>query len=482
MNQKINFNFFEKSLKRDWYVQGFNGVPIFLNLAAYSGISMKKILGYGYKSFAHNYSNDGYGEMYYLNSDFKKLWAIIKNKIAKSPDYLIGLRKRYGQIFSEHEKMFREIKKSDLKKINDKKLFEIFKQCAAAQIDSVGIAHIVETIGIEIEREFKARLFNELKDKTGFHNLFARLVTPTKSSFIAKEEMELKKIYLLPIYKRKKALEKHLEKYFWVQNSYAGAQKITIKTIRQRMESLKKQKINSAVPKAKLIKNLKLTKETREMIKIIDFIIIWQDERKANTLKTISYFESVIKEISRRTRISEKLLYYLGIGDIQRMKSFKDFQRFRKSLQERIKGVYFLTDGPREYSLSGKSYRKLIKIKKRITKQTTLKENIIHGTIACAGTVIGRAVICKNLNSLEKVHEGDIIVASMTRPEFAPAIKKAAGIITDEGGVTCHAAIIAREFNIPAVIGTRVATKLLKDGMLVEIRANHGLVKILESN
>ncbi len=65
----------------------------------------------------------------------------------------------------------------------------------------------------------------------------------------------------------------------------------------------------------------------------------------------------------------------------------------------------------------------------------------------------------------------------MTRPEYVPAMRKAAAIVTDEGGLLCHAAIISRELGIPCVTGTRIATKVFKDGDLIEVRANHGLVR-----
>ena len=67
----------------------------------------------------------------------------------------------------------------------------------------------------------------------------------------------------------------------------------------------------------------------------------------------------------------------------------------------------------------------------------------------------------------------------MTRPEFVPAMQKAAAIVTDEGGLTCHAAIISREMRKPCVIATKNATKVLKDGMLVEVNADHSAVRIL---
>ena len=65
----------------------------------------------------------------------------------------------------------------------------------------------------------------------------------------------------------------------------------------------------------------------------------------------------------------------------------------------------------------------------------------------------------------------------MTRPEFLPLMKKAKAIITDEGGITCHAAIVSRELGIPCIIGTKIATKVLKDNDLVEVDAEKGIVR-----
>ena len=77
------------------------------------------------------------------------------------------------------------------------------------------------------------------------------------------------------------------------------------------------------------------------------------------------------------------------------------------------------------------------------------------------------------------LQKGEILVTSMTTPEYIVAMEKSAAIITDEGGVLCHAAIVSREMNIPCVIGTKIATKVLKTGDLIEVDANNGLIKIL---
>ncbi len=68
----------------------------------------------------------------------------------------------------------------------------------------------------------------------------------------------------------------------------------------------------------------------------------------------------------------------------------------------------------------------------------------------------------------------------MTTPEMVPVMKRAAAFVTDEGGITCHAAIVSREMKKPCIIGTKIATKVLKDGDLVEVDANRGIVRILE--
>ena len=81
---------------------------------------------------------------------------------------------------------------------------------------------------------------------------------------------------------------------------------------------------------------------------------------------------------------------------------------------------------------------------------------------------------------MPKLKDGDVLVTNMTTPNYLVAMKKAVAFITDEGGITCHAAIIAREMKKPCIIGTKNATKVLKDGDLVEVDANKGIVRKLK--
>ncbi|MEK6958951.1 MAG: PEP-utilizing enzyme [archaeon] len=110
------------------------------------------------------------------------------------------------------------------------------------------------------------------------------------------------------------------------------------------------------------------------------------------------------------------------------------------------------------------------------------KPNIssLKGNVAFAGKVSGIAKVLKRKDEMNKVNVGDIIIAPMTLPEFLPAMKKAVAFVTDEGGITAHAAIIARELKKPCIIGTKFATQIFKDGDLIEVDANKGIVKIIK--
>jgi pyruvate,water dikinase len=103
----------------------------------------------------------------------------------------------------------------------------------------------------------------------------------------------------------------------------------------------------------------------------------------------------------------------------------------------------------------------------------------IHGNVACPGKVTGKVRIVNTAKQMHKIKEGDILVATQTTPELLPAMKKAAAFVTDIGGITSHAAIVSREMNKPCVIGTKLATQVFKDGDMVEVDANKGIVRKL---
>ena len=96
------------------------------------------------------------------------------------------------------------------------------------------------------------------------------------------------------------------------------------------------------------------------------------------------------------------------------------------------------------------------------------------------GKVKGIVKIVLELSDMKKVQKGDILVSNETTPDLLPAMERATAFVTDEGGLSCHAAIVSREMKKPCIVGTKIATKFLKDGDLIEVDANKGIVKILK--
>lgn len=113
----------------------------------------------------------------------------------------------------------------------------------------------------------------------------------------------------------------------------------------------------------------------------------------------------------------------------------------------------------------------------KITESQVAKlKQVLQGEPASFGIGFGKVVKIKTATEIDKVKAGDVLVTEMTSPDFVPAMKRAAAIITDKGGQTSHAAIVSRELGIPAVVGTKTSTKILKDDQVVSVNGSTGAI------
>lgn len=141
--------------------------------------------------------------------------------------------------------------------------------------------------------------------------------------------------------------------------------------------------------------------------------------------------------------------------------------RYRNSALYFSKGKREIVTGPKVHAIE-------TAIEKKYTKG-----NVLKGMPAYGGLVRAVARIIFNPRNAA-FKKGEILVTGMTRPEYLPLMKKAAGFVTDAGGILSHAAIVSREMKKPCIVGTEIATKFLKDGQLVELNATKGIVKVLK--
>ncbi len=200
------------------------------------------------------------------------------------------------------------------------------------------------------------------------------------------------------------------------------------------------------------------------------------DYKKEIFTKTHLEASKLLTEIGHRLNIEKILVQYYTPKEMKNaLLNGKNVPR--KTLEARFR--YSLIKWKNEdvtfiVGRDGKHY-----LDKYLAKKVEFNAKI-DGVIASAGKYTGTIRILNNASEIFKVNKGDIIVTAMTSPEYVTAMRIAGAIITDEGGVMCHAAIVSRELGIPCVVGTGNATKLLKDGEIVEVNANHNSVKILK--
>ncbi len=101
---------------------------------------------------------------------------------------------------------------------------------------------------------------------------------------------------------------------------------------------------------------------------------------------------------------------------------------------------------------------------------------LLRGLGGAPGSASGAARVLTSLADAASLSDGDVLVTHMTSPDWLPLLRRAAGVVTDSGGMTCHAAIVSRELGIPCVVGTGEATQRLRDGEIVTVDATRGLV------
>ncbi|MFA6918608.1 MAG: PEP-utilizing enzyme [Patescibacteria group bacterium] len=245
----------------------------------------------------------------------------------------------------------------------------------------------------------------------------------------------------------------------------------------------KKQKIKykeNPISIDKAIALLKPNKEQKRIIELAPYLIYikdWRDDvRRSQAYGWHFLFES----IAHNFQIAVDDLGYLTLDEIQDV--LKNKKLNRKLIERRKINPCVVTRNSSSITpIVIEGSRRLKKYElSRSFKSTINNTNSFTGLIAQTGKEKGRVSIINTYHDIKKVKRGDILVANTTHPNYIPAMKKASAIVTNEGGIISHAAIVARELKKPCIVGTKIATKVLKDGDIVEVDADKGIVKIIK--
>lgn len=201
-----------------------------------------------------------------------------------------------------------------------------------------------------------------------------------------------------------------------------------------------------------------------------------------------------VAESARKLRVeTETILYESGIRlydlivqKIPTHKDFADYLLLEEILSGELPTEAMLLQRKENFVYVNETLyggMKTADLRERMNIDVTTQLPSTHGTITgqtvYQGAVRGTAKLVFSSKDAEELSPGDILISPMTTPNLVTVMKKAAAIVTDEGGVTSHAAIAARELKIPCIVGTRFATEVIKNGDLVEVNADKGFVRLV---
>jgi phosphohistidine swiveling domain-containing protein len=284
-------------------------------------------------------------------------------------------------------------------------------------------------------------------------------------------------------------LERHWQKYFYVKFLWIGKEGVaTREEYLQQLIDFYKTKENPArilrrqelrltrdrVARKRLIKKLGIREPWRTLFDAWGDFMVTKIYRRYAQIYAIYRMQPVLLEIGRRCNLSLLQVRLMLKDEIR--DALLQGRINRKSLRQRVTFCVYWSEPKKEEIILGARARQLAR-QVEVVDHGDVTE--IHGQTGCVGKATGRVKIVIRPADMAKFKKGDVLVSIATDSDIVSAMKKAAAIVTEQGGVTSHAAIVSRELGVPCVIGTKIATKVLKDGDLVEVDATKGIVRKL---
>ncbi|MFH0829455.1 MAG: PEP-utilizing enzyme [Candidatus Kerfeldbacteria bacterium] len=312
---------------------------------------------------------------------------------------------------------------------------------------------------------------------------YATLSGTDKPSFYQEEEVALAEILKIRNPQaRARALQRHTERFSWIGNSFFRTQKVLLARFKERLELLRRKKS----PAMQLLKNSRELRRDKKKVLgwmqkpsrlrlISDGVsrcIWWQDQRKKHVFQYLAPMDAIAREMERRARIPKNTFDYAYFWEVSPHPSRQLLKAIARRKQWFVTRWY-----GRHMDASGKAAQRLGEPFWRPRHEPST--DTLHGIpiFTSIRPINGRVFIVRTHRDLARFPAGHVLVATMTAPEYVVAMRKAAAIVTDTGGITSHAAIVARELKKPCIVGTQQATHVLKNGDLVEVHSRDGYIK-----
>ena len=442
----------------------------------------------GFKIKMRNYCRLG-GASYLYEPEWQKVVKEIRKALKKNPARTLIWLKNYRQqtkkLFLLIKKINNKLKTRNFSKPELKKMFVEYEK-------QIQVFHRWIYLPFLIDEALTAELYERLNylktAPAAIPEIVKKFSVSPKITLHQKREIELWRL----IYELKKSNYKNKEKLFRVHaNKWAWINSwgyihflLTPEKLKAEIKSLNKKAPLKEIKKIYSRRRQGLNDRKKLLNKFTDSKI----KIYAEILSEYNYWHSVkMEELTRANYLIRPLFEKLGRYHNLNFRQFVELivpEILRdkinlKTVRDRQKASGLIMINGRRKILGGSALLKVEKIFQKLPAQT----RELKGFVAYPGKARGRVVIVKAGNvdiAKIKIKPGSILVASMTTTNMVPLVKKAAAIVTDEGGLLCHASIISRELKIPCVIGTKFATKVLNNGDLVEVDAEQGIITLLK--
>lgn len=419
----------------------------------------------------------------YGSSKMMKEWSNL-SRIFLTKEGREAILNSSKKVIRDYYNFFSKFQKINLDKASNLELLELLKKYLNILRQVAPHFVVSQPEGLYFLTE---KLYKELTRKKSSH-LMSALISPTRPDITFKEQFELVKVA-----KKKKVtkgiLYNYALKHAWLFfNSYNIEENIEFLRKRlkdkfdhhKKLSEMKRLRYRQDI----IFKSLK-SKEIKEICLFLQEIGVERFNLKDCWGGAEFRFLPLFHEIAKRIRVPfDSMMSAYTLVDFEKALLCKEMLP-QKQAKQRAKEFIFWKKGRKLNLIEDKN--QIQGIIKNIRKdEKTGASTQTQGVSANPGKVVGIARLVKSidishvLKDFKRFNKGDILVTWMTQPNMVLIARKAAAIIADEGGITSHAALIAREFNIPCIVGTKNATKILKDGDKIEVDADNGVVRKLK--
>jgi len=430
---------------------------------------------------------------YLIYTDEILLWSVKESDIEEIGEQLIAwmnktinFEKYRTDVEERSEKLIEinnEIGNKNLEKLTNKELLQLYGKFKKIYVAWWTVVVLTSVLYIYMDKEIdKATEYLDL----AYRNILKAM---SKKSFSQEIEKKYEDLVMLATKvgldfnnsEFKKEIERFQKNYFWMFNNYYETKVLSeediVNKVRDRTRKTKERKnvLDIEAEKRRIYKECNINTNDIKLIELNDFFAYQHDTRKKMMMQSTHYLELLLKEIGNRSGYSIKEMRYTLPHELQEILNGE-----KKDFAKRAAKFMIISDPTLKklnYYEDKKAYDESEKLLSKVNSEVP---TVLKGNIGCPGKALGTVKVIMNPKELYRVNHGDVLVTSMTSPEFVVAMRKIVGIVTNEGGLTCHAAVLSRELNIPCVIGTKDGTKVLKDGYKVEVDADKGEVKVIK--